>query len=93
MNLTNPKVILFFLAFLPQFVQSDRGPVALQLCWFGFIFMLATLLAFGLIAWFAGTIGRQLLQSRGARRMLNRAAGTVFAGLAVHLALFTVWQR
>ena len=92
-NLTNPKVILFFLALLPQFVRSGMGPVALQLCWFGFIFILATLLAFGTIACLAGTIGRRFLRSERAQRMLNRIAGTVFAGLAVHLALSTAWQR
>lgn len=93
MNLTNPKVILFFLAFLPQFVQSGKGPVALQLCWFGFIFILATLLAFSTIACLAGTIGQRFLHSERAQRMLNRLAGTVFAGLAMHLALSTAWQR
>ena len=75
MNLTNPKVILFFLAFLPQFVQIGKGPVALQLCWFGFIFILATLLAFGTIACLAGTIGQRFLHSGRAQRMLNRLAG------------------
>lgn len=89
MNLANPKVILFFLAFLPQFVQPGLGPVALQLSWFGFMFILATLVAFGTIATLAGTIGQKFLRSEGNQRILNRAAAIVLAGLAIHLALFT----
>lgn len=87
MNLTNPKVVFFFLAFLPQFVREEAGPVALQLCWFGFLFMVATLLAFGSITWFAAPIGRRFQRSARAQRLLNRFAGLVFLGLALRLGL------
>lgn len=87
MNLTNPKVILFFLAFLPQFVDAQRGAVAGQLLVLGLVFIAATLLAFGAIAWFAGSVGARLRQSVAAQQMLNRVAALVFAGLAVRLAL------
>lgn len=85
MNLTNPKVVLFFLAFLPQFVKPDLGNVALQLAWFGVLFIFATLLAFGVIAWLAGYIGERLRRSQKVQRALNRAAGFVFAALAIRL--------
>lgn len=85
MNLTNPKVALFFLAFLPQFVRPERGSVALQLAWFGLLFIVATLFAFGTIAWLAGWIGERLRRSERAQRLLNRAAALVFAGLALRL--------
>lgn len=86
MNVTNPKVAIFFLAFLPQFVSPAQGSVALQIAVLGAVFMLATLLVFGAIAWFSGLFGTLLLRSTRARRALNWFAGTVFAGLAVRLA-------
>ena len=87
MNLTNPKVGLFFLALLPQFVEADRGPVVLQLCWLGFVFILATLVSFGATTWFASLISRRLRESPKARRVMNRLSGVVFAGLAARVAM------
>lgn len=87
MNLTNPKVSLFFLAFLPQFTSPDRGSVALQTLALGALFMLATMMVFGALAWFSGTLGERLQKSHALQRLLNRVAGLVFLGLAVKLAL------
>jgi len=87
MNLTNPKVSLFFLAFLPQFTSPARGSVALQTLSLGGLFMLATLLVFGCIAFFSGAFGEMMQGSQRAQRLLNRVAGVVFVGLAVKLAL------
>ena len=86
MNLTNPKVLIFFLAFLPQFADPARGSVAAQLMVFGVVFMLATLLVFGAIACFSGLFGTLLMRSARAQTWLNRVAGLVFLGLAVRLA-------
>ncbi|MDY0106386.1 MAG: LysE family translocator [Giesbergeria sp.] len=86
MNLTNPKVLVFFLAFLPQFADPARGGVALQLMVLGVVFMLATLLVFGAIACFSGVFGTLLQRSARAQTVLNRVAGLVFLGLAVRLA-------
>jgi threonine/homoserine/homoserine lactone efflux protein len=85
MNLTNPKVVLFFLAFLPQFVRPEVGSVALQLAWFGILFIFSTLLAFSVIAHLAGHFGERLRRSETAQRVMNRAAAVVFAGLALKL--------
>lgn len=86
MNLTNPKVLIFFLAFLPQFADPARGSVALQILVLGVVFMAAALLVFGAIAVFSGAFGTLLLRSERAQRWVNRAAGLVFLGLAVRLA-------
>lgn len=85
MNLTNPKVSIFFLAFLPQFTSPARGSVALQTISLGALFMLATFAVFGLLAWFAGTLGERLKESARVQTWLNRAAGIVFLGLALRL--------
>ena len=87
MNLTNPKVVFFFLAFLPQFVNAEGGAVALQLAQLGLVFILSTLLTFGLVSYFAATLGGQLRRSERAQIWINRLAGAVFAGLALKLAL------
>ncbi|APW44689.1 LysE family translocator [Rhodoferax saidenbachensis] len=86
MNVTNPKVAIFFLAFLPQFADPAAGPVAVQILMLGGIFMLAALLTFGAIAWFAASFGAVFKRSLRAQRWLNRVASLVFVGLALRLA-------
>jgi len=86
MNVTNPKVSIFFLAFLPQFADPARGPLALQMIILGGVFILSTILVFGTIALLAGTIGSWLASSDKAQLIMNRVAGTVFVGLALKLA-------
>jgi threonine/homoserine/homoserine lactone efflux protein len=86
MNVTNPKVAIFFLAFLPQFTDPTRGNMALQIVVLGGVFMLAALLTFSTIAWFAAGFGQVFKRSLRAQRVLNRLASTVFFGLALKLA-------
>ncbi|MCL1979676.1 MAG: LysE family translocator [Proteobacteria bacterium] len=87
MNVTNPKVAIFFLAFLPQFADPAHGPVPLQIILLGAIFMASALMVFGCIAWAASQIGGWLKHSQRAQLMLNRVAGSVFVLLAGRLAL------
>lgn len=86
MNITNPKVSVFFLAFLPQFADPARGPVAFQLLALGGLFIVATILVFGSVAFLAGNLGQLLSRSDRIQRGLNKVAGTVFLGLALKLA-------
>ncbi len=86
MNITNPKVSIFFLAFLPQFANPARGPIWLQILLLGGLFILATILVFGSIALLAGSLGQLLNRSDRAQKILNKLSGTVFVGLALKLA-------
>ena len=87
MNVTNPKVAIFFLAFLPQFANPEQGSVPLQIVLLGAIFGLAALLTFSLIAWFAASFGEVFKRSARAQIALNRTAALVFTALAARLAL------
>ncbi|TLU83374.1 MAG: LysE family translocator [Chlorobium sp.] len=86
MNLSNPKVSLFFLAFLPQFADPSRGSMILQFFLLGGVFILATVLVFSLISILAGGLGDKFRESVFAQKAVNRLAGTIFVGLALKLA-------
>jgi len=86
-NALNPKVMLFFLAFLPQFVDTSAGPVAGQLLWMGGVFTAITSVAYAALAWSAGGLGERLSAKPGLARWLNRCTGVLFIALAVRLAL------
>lgn len=85
MNVTNPKVSIFFLAFLPQFADPERGSISLQMIALGSIFIMATILVFGAVAMISGVLGDWLNRSARAQRAMNWVAGTVFVGLAIKL--------
>lgn len=87
MNVTNPKVAIFFLAFLPQFTDPEKGSMTVQLLTLGGIFIVATAVVFGSIAWFSGFLRERLFNSEAAQNVLNRSAAVLFAGLAVNLLL------
>lgn len=86
MNLSNPKVAIFFLAFLPQFARPEAGTVTVQLLVLGGLFIVVALVVFGLIAALAGWLAGPLGRSSRAQVLLNRLAALVFFGLAARLA-------
>ncbi len=86
-NAINPKVALFFLAFLPQFVDPSRGHVAAQTALLGTLFAVLTVLIFSTIGWYAGTVGGWLRGRPAIGRWLDRATGVLFIGLGIRLAL------
>ncbi len=86
MNVTNPKVSIFFLAFLPQFTNPQNGHFALQIFILGFIFILCAFVVFGSISFLAGKLGAWFNKTKSAEKILNRIAGSVFGLLAIKLA-------
>ncbi|WP_299141889.1 LysE family translocator [uncultured Tateyamaria sp.] len=83
-NLTNPKVILFVLAFVPQFVVPQAGSVLGQFLIFGAMLSLGGFVINGLVGVFASGLGQRL--ARGSR-VLDWITATVFVGLAARLAI------
>ena len=86
-HVINPKVALFFIAFLPQFVDQARGPVWLQMLLLGAVFAALTVLIFGSLGWFSGALGARLQRQPSLAVWLERCAGTIFFALALNLAL------
>ena len=80
-NVLNPKTALFFLAFLPQFVDPSRGPAALQILFLGLLFAVLGFLSDGTYALVAGTFGEWLRRSRGYLRLQRYVSGVIFVGL------------
>ncbi len=87
MNVLNPKVALFFLAFLPQFVSPAAGSVPLQMLLLGLIFMLQAVIIFCVIGYFSGGIGGYLLARPRIARSFDWLTAGVFASLGIRLAL------
>jgi threonine/homoserine/homoserine lactone efflux protein len=83
----NPKTALFFLAFLPQFVDPSAGSVTLQLLTLGAMFVLMAIVTDGTYALLASTAGGWLKQNRSLLRAERYVAGSVYIGLAVTAAL------
>jgi threonine/homoserine/homoserine lactone efflux protein len=86
-NALNPKVALFFLAFLPQFAAPERGPLAPQLLLLGAIFTVNGTLVCVAFALAASRLGDWLRSRFAVTRLLDRATGVLFIALGVRLAL------
>jgi threonine/homoserine/homoserine lactone efflux protein len=87
MNVVNPKVGIFFLAFLPQFVVPGEGEPAGQMLLLGALFMAQAVPLFTLLAWLSGSVGRALLSRPLAARAFRLLSGAVLAWLGVRIAL------
>ena len=86
-NLLNPKTALFFLAFLPQFVDRQRGSVPGQLIVLGLVFTAIATVSDSSWAILASSVSGWLRQSKGYERVVRYVSGTIFVGLGLVAAL------
>ena len=86
-NVLNPKVGLFFLAFLPQFIDPSRGSASTQILVLGLVFVAIALVSDGIYALASGSIGDLLKRRSALARQRNRFSGVVFIMLGALAAL------
>jgi threonine/homoserine/homoserine lactone efflux protein len=84
-NAINPKVVLFFLSFLPQFVVAEHGQVSWQTAQLGLLFTAQGVVLFGLLGYFSGAVGAWINRHPGAGMWMDRVAGAIFVGLGLRL--------
>ncbi|NEU30641.1 LysE family translocator [bacterium LRH843] len=86
MNLLNPKVSLFFLAFFPQFINYENGNVSIQMLFYGILFLIQALVIFSLISIFAGKAGDFLYKNASLSKKMNVIQGSLFALIGLKIA-------
>ena len=87
MNILNPKVSIFFLAFLPQFVNPQMGNIPMQMIILGLIFMVLTIVVFSSIGVAANLLSSKLLQKPSIVKYMNILTSFVLVSLGIKLAL------
>lgn len=85
-NVLNPKVVLFFVSFFPQFVAAESDHKALAFLALGAVFIAMSTVWNSFVAWIAGSVTRRLGGKPGVKKWLDRLVGSAFVGLGLKLA-------
>ncbi|AOJ75626.1 lysine transporter LysE [Burkholderia ubonensis] len=85
-NVLNPKVVLFFVSFFPQFVSADSAHKALAFLTLGVVFVVMSTIWNSMLAWVAGSVTRRFSGKPGVKKWLDRTVGSAFVGLGLRLA-------
>lgn len=85
-NVLNPKVVLFFVSFFPQFVSAESDHKALAFLSLGVVFIVMSTVWNSFVAWIAGSVTQRLGGKPGVKKWLDRVVGSAFVGLGLKLA-------
>ncbi len=85
-NVLNPKVVLFFVSFIPQFVAADSAHKTLAFLALGLVFVLVSTFWNTFVAWIAGSVTQRFSEKPGVKLWLDRVVGSAFVGLGIKLA-------
>jgi RhtB (resistance to homoserine/threonine) family protein len=85
-NVLNPKVVLFFVSFFPQFVTAGTDRKALAFLTLGAVFVVMSMLWNSFVAWIAGSVTRRFSGKPTMKKWLDRGVGSAFVGLGIKLA-------
>ena len=88
-NVLNPKVVLFFVSFFPQFVSAESDHKSFAFLALGVVFVAMSMVWNSFVAWIAGSVTRRFSGKPGIKKWLDRGVGSAFVGLGIKLATAT----